>query len=88
MYYKMSLFLARYKKYVSPLFNPQHENGCVNYYFFGLTEYGASQKGLCPLVFGYFCRVTKVPLHEVAAGGIKCGNRIVSIKKEGLPTLW
>lgn len=50
MYYKMSLFLARYKKYVSPLFNPQHENGCVHYYFFGLTEYGASQKGLCPLV--------------------------------------
>ena len=50
---------------------PHNEHEVLQTHTIGITSYHAPQKGLCPLVFAYFCRVTKVSLHEMALPGGK-----------------
>ena len=51
------------------LTTPHNEHEVLQTHAIGITPYHAPQKGLCPLVFAYFCRVTKVSLHEMALPG-------------------
>ncbi len=68
MYRQIAMNITSYHSTAYALSTPQEKQEVHQLYICGITTYLASQKGLCPLVFGYFCRVTKVPPPEGPAG--------------------